>query len=360
MTWFFRPIARIVGIAAALTAMAALTACGSPGAAPPHHHRTRAAATGSRSPVDPLTGLVEPQHGPLVAVMVENSEYARPQYGLRSADVVYEAYTENFYYSRFMLLFYGHAPSVVGPVRSARPYFVSWVDEWHAAYAHAGGSALADQDIQAWGIHDMDWITVDQNLYWRSSSRSAPHNLFTAVPALMQFARQHWGNPAVTPHWTFSHNGGRGTPPYTTLTMVWNHQNTIEQWRWDQAAQKWTRWVECPDCTASGYTEVTGQNVQQPVEAANVVFQYTHEWLDTSDPNQSDLWVLMDTVGSGKALLFLGHRYYVGTWRKASLTAPTEFFLPNGRPAPFARGQTWIEVVPESPNPSSFSLTLSR
>jgi hypothetical protein len=103
-----------------------------------------------------------------------------------------------------------------------------------------------------------------------------------------------------------------------------------------------------------------GQNTGQPVLASNVVFQYTHEWLDTSDPNASDRWVLMDTVGSGKALLFLGHRYYQGTWEKTSLTAPTRFFLPAGKPAPFQPGQTWIEVVPSSPNPSPFSLTLTR
>jgi hypothetical protein len=360
----FRWSTGVAAAAAAALAMVGLTACFGSSAAP---HRPTTPATphrGSSRPIlsgqlDPLTGEAEPDHGPLVAVMVENSEYARPQYGLASADVVYEAYTENFYYSRYLLLFYGHAPDTVGPVRSARPYFASWVKEWNAAYARAGGSALADQDIQQWGIHDMDWITVDQNLYTRSNSLPAPHNLFTSVPALMQYAKAHWGNPPVSPHWPFVAHVAPGTPPYRTITLLWNAQNTIEQWRWDQNAQGWTRWVRCPECQDSQYTQVMGRNTGRPVVASNVVIQYTKEWLDTSDPNKADLWVLMDTTGSGKALLFLGHRYYVGTWRRANLDAPTQFYLANGQLARFQPGPTWIEVVPESPSPAPFRLTLS-
>lgn len=354
---------RLLRPAAAVLAMVSLTACFGQAAATGHslHHHHQAAPAVATIGNDPLTGLNEPAHGPLVAVMVENSEYARPQYGLHSADVVYEAYTENFYYSRFMLLFYGHQPTRVGPVRSARPYFVAWVDGWHAAYAHAGGSQLADQDIQQWGIHDMDWITVDSALYTIDSSRPAPHDLFTSVPVLDQYAKAHWGNPPVTPHWAFVTHLTRGTPPYRTLTLTWNTHNTVEEWRWDGADQGWTRWVQCADCTDTSYTQVMGMNTNKPVVASNVVIQYTKEWLDTADPNKTDLWVLMDTVGSGKALLFLGHRYYVGTWKKTSLGAPTRFYLPNGQPARFQPGQTWIEVVPTSPNPNApFKLQLGQ
>ncbi len=306
--------------------------------------------------LDPLTGKPSTAHGPLIAVMVENSQYARPQAGLQSADVVYEAYTENFYYSRFMLLFWGSFPKVVGPVRSARPYFVYWVNSWKADYFHAGGSTPAYAAIAADGIHNVDAdYGIYQNLFYRTSA-PPPHNLFADAGTLAAFARKTWGTPTVKPQWSFARQKP-GTPRYSTLTLLWNQQNTLEQWRWDASRQGFTRWVECQEC-GTGYTQVMGTNSGQPVVASNVVIQYTTESLDMADPNTSDRWININTAGSGEALLFLGHKYYRGTWQNAGNGQPTRFFLPDGQPAPFDPGQTWIEVVPTSSAPSSFHLTL--
>lgn len=334
-----------------------LAGCGHQNAPPKHPNQ--ASNSASRN-LDPLTGLDTPQHGPLVAVMVENSEYARPQYGLRSADVVYEAYTENFYYSRYMLLFWGHAPKIVAPVRSARPYFVSWVHEWHAAYVHAGASTLGYQSIAQDHIHNLDLDANAQSLGWTSPTRPAPHNRFSNVAKDMKAAKRRWGNPPITPHWSFVSHSRRATPRYQSITLQWNSRNTIEEWRWNARSHGWTRWVQCPVCANPGWTQVVGQNSKKPVMAANVVIQYTHEWLDMQDPNTVDRWILMNTHGQGKALLFLGHRYYQGTWQSTGPGQPTKFYLANGQPAKFARGQTWIEVVPGSGStPNGFHLGLS-
>lgn len=342
---------------AALALAVGLAGCGTrtaPGAtAPPAVGPTPSPAvpTGSR---DPLTDQPAPRHGPLVAVMIENSEYGRPQSGLAGADVVYEAYTENFYYSRFMALYYGHAPAVAGPVRSARPYFVDWVESWNAAYAHAGGSTPADAQIRADGIHDLDAITRDPALYWRSANRPAPHNLFTDVARLMQTAARRWGNPPVTAPWSFAADPGRGTPPYTRITMTWNSRNTIEQWRWNPAGQDWARYVACPVCGDPSLLAVRDAASNRPVTAANVVIQYTNESLDLADGNVNDRWILVRTYGQGPCLLFLGHRFYRGTWVSDGPGQPTRFFLGNGQAAAFAPGPTWIEVVPRH-----FALTLT-
>ena len=79
----------------------------------------------------------------LVAVMIENSSDARPQSGLDKAAVVYEALAEGGI-TRYMAI----APKTTdakefGPVRSARPYFVSYASAYHPLYVHAGGSPQA-------------------------------------------------------------------------------------------------------------------------------------------------------------------------------------------------------------------------
>ena len=338
-----------------LATAAFLAGCGSSSSVSQagHHHPSRSSphrnpsSSSQLGNLNPLTGLPSSSHGPLLAVMVENSEYGRPQYGLRSANVVYEAYTEFFYYSRFMLLFYGKEPQQVGPVRSARPYFVSWVHGWpNAAYVHAGASNPGYVSINRDHIHNLD---VDANAYglaYRVAYRQPPHNLFVSIPKAASLAKRNWGNPRIAPQWQFGPKAGSTPPQYRTITLTWNTHNTVEQWRWDTAQRGWTRWVSCPNCANNQYQQVMGLNSHKPVVASNIVIQYTKEAY-LPDPAHTG-WIQIQTHAQGKALLILGNRTYQGTWRNSGPGQPTKFFLSNGQAARFAPGQTWIEVVPNS------------
>src|SRR3954447_6163237 len=72
-----------------------------------------------------------------IAVIVENAPDARPQPGLSQADVVIEAMAKGGI-SRFMAIFASRSPAVVGPVRSARHYFVNLASELGAPLVHFG------------------------------------------------------------------------------------------------------------------------------------------------------------------------------------------------------------------------------
>jgi hypothetical protein len=81
-------------------------------------------------------------------VMIENHEDARPQSGLQTADIVYEAMAEGGI-TRFMGVFYcGQVAGSeankydVGPVRSARTYFLDLASEYsdYPLYNHVGGA----------------------------------------------------------------------------------------------------------------------------------------------------------------------------------------------------------------------------
>ncbi|MGH7233990.1 MAG: DUF3048 domain-containing protein, partial [Candidatus Saccharimonadales bacterium] len=117
--------------------------------------------TTSSTVASTLTGLqVAPsvnQH-PITAVMVENTPDARPQSGLSQAGVVFEALAEGGV-TRFMALFQDQLPTYVGPVRSARPYFIDWALGFDAPYAHVGGSPDALSEIKSFSVKDMDYMT---------------------------------------------------------------------------------------------------------------------------------------------------------------------------------------------------------
>ena len=71
----------------------------------------------------PLTGEVIPDKSAIskavTAIMIENSPSARPQSGLKEAEIVYEAVAEGGI-TRFLALCQQHQPELIGPVRSLR------------------------------------------------------------------------------------------------------------------------------------------------------------------------------------------------------------------------------------------------
>jgi len=64
-----------------------------------------------------------------IAVMIDDLAAARPQSGLSMANIVYQAPAEGGI-PRYMALFQTQAPAAIGPIRSARLYFVAWAEEW--------------------------------------------------------------------------------------------------------------------------------------------------------------------------------------------------------------------------------------
>ena len=117
-----------------------------------------------------------------IAAMIDNHPYARPESGLAQADIVYEALAEGGI-TRFLGLFFTQPAEKIGPIRSARHYFIYWADEYNAMYAHCGGYPEAYTAIAATGIADMDDLKGSPG-FWRNSDREAPHNLYTSTAAL--------------------------------------------------------------------------------------------------------------------------------------------------------------------------------
>src|SRR5258708_2416214 len=70
-----------------------------------------------------------------IAVMIDDSPAARQQAGLSFASIVWQAPAEGGI-PRYMAVFQAGTPPRIGPVRSARPYFVRWAAEWKAVYLH--------------------------------------------------------------------------------------------------------------------------------------------------------------------------------------------------------------------------------
>ena len=123
-----------------------------------------------------------------IAVMIDNHSDAWPQAGLQDAYMVYEIIVEGGE-TRLMALFKGVDVEKIGPVRSARHYFIDYAMENDAIYVHFGQSPQAESDIKKYSINDINGIAEDGTTFWRVKDKYAPHNAVTSTEKLLQSAK---------------------------------------------------------------------------------------------------------------------------------------------------------------------------
>src|SRR5690625_6448169 len=114
-----------------------------------------------------------------LAVMVNNHTAARPQTGLVNADIVYEFLAEGAI-TRFLAIYQSEIPEVVGPVRSARSYYIETAKAHDAIYIYHGAANFIEEDLRAGWIENLNGAYYDNDgfLFKRESFRKAPHNSY--------------------------------------------------------------------------------------------------------------------------------------------------------------------------------------
>lgn len=122
-----------------------------------------------------------------IAVMIDNHNLAWPQGGLNNAYLVYEIIVEGGE-TRLMALFKGVDVSKIGPVRSARHYFLDYAMENDAIYTHFGWSPQAERDIKQYSVNNINGITESSTNFWRTRDKSAPHNVATSTASILKIA----------------------------------------------------------------------------------------------------------------------------------------------------------------------------
>lgn len=108
-----------------------------------------------------------------IAIMINNAPKARPQWGLTSADAVFEFCVEGGV-TRMMWLFadYESLPDKIGPIRSARHHFVYTAESLDAIYTHWGGSVMAKDVLKKDKVDDIDGITYEGKYFYRDKTRN--------------------------------------------------------------------------------------------------------------------------------------------------------------------------------------------
>jgi hypothetical protein len=319
----------LVGLGCAL----ALAACGGPGktgGGKAHVHvASQRAGRGA-------SGLFPP--GPYAAVMIDNAPQARPQAGLDRAALVYELLAEGGI-TRYLAFFpvREHIPAI-GPVRSARIGFIDIDEAYGIPYAHAGGNVDALAALSRGVLPNLDEIYGSPAFFWRSSSRQAPHNLYTSSALLARaIAERHLPQRDLRPWPLGPAPAGLARASQLTIVYAWQppvYTYTVS-WRWD--GQRYLRSIDgSPDVSADG----------QRVAAGDVVVLHVASVPDP-DPYTPGAVKYMLTQGDG--WLFRDGEEEPISW---SFSPQDGFsFTHDGQAAAFAPGPVWVEVVPPSLQP---------
>lgn len=269
------------------------------------------------------------QNDKLFAVMIENTPPARPQTGLIYADVVYEALVEGGI-TRFLALFYENTPDKVGPVRSARPYFVDIAKEWNAQYVHVGGSEAAKSAIKQLGLIDIDALHMSRP-FFKDKTRVDPHATYVSLKDAVEL------NDVVTdknPHFKFDSNIPRGD--VKSVEVKYNRYFD-DLYKYDEGTGHFLRYI-------NGNPHVDRETGKQ-LYADNIILQYApYKVLD------SEGRLYINLISKGKAAYVINGNYIEGTWERTSEGDITHFYDGNGEEIRLMPGKTWINIVPSEKN----------
>ncbi len=265
-------------------------------------------------------------------VTIENHSASRPQSGLDKANLVIEAPVEGGI-TRFLAIFAdGGKVDKIGPIRSARPYFLDWAKEFDALYAHVGGSPQALKIIRENNdLHNLNQY-FESKYFWRSSKRHRPHNVYSSSKLLNKAVESKKLKNVNFGVWKYKEENPAKTGKVVSDILI-DFSTPINRvsWKYNKKNNDYIRYQ-------AGKIHKTLKG--EEIKAKNIAIQKTSVIsVDKEDRKK------IKTMGQGKFLVFLDGKVMEGTWKKPSLKKRTRFYDENNEEIKFNRGTTWIEVV---------------
>lgn len=270
-----------------------------------------------------------------IAVMLDNHRAARWQAGVSSADIVYEFLAEGTI-TRYMAIFLQNEPKRIGPVRSARPYFITKAIEYDAVYTHCGGSEQAFADIKALGVSDIDEIRNSGGAFYRyyETGKKGEHTLYTDIEKIRQAQKQHkYRQEPKFDAFKFNLEDSdmKSGDSANSIWIDYQREN-ITEYKYDSENKVYKRYKD-------GKLHID-ENDQTPITAKNILIQ-------RADTNTIDSYgrYSVKFVGKGEGYYITNGKAIAVTWEKSDRRAKTIYKDSDGNEISLNPGKTWIQVI---------------
>ncbi len=260
---------------------------------------------------------------PVLGVMIENSNEARPQTGLDSAGIVFETVAEGGI-TRYLALFQEDQPAEVGPVRSIRSYFLNWAMGFDASIAHVGGSADALALVDERNAKSLNQFQYPAP-YHRVTNRVAPHNMYASTDDLRDLQKELGYNKSSFTDIPRSDDSPSAQPNAEKITINFSSSPYLVEFRYDQPTNSYTRYL-------AGKPHIDAET-NQPITVKNVIVL-------KMPTNQ------IEALGEGEALIFKNGTVQSGEWKQTSYKQRIQLTDIQGSQIPLNRGDSWFAGVP--------------
>ncbi len=287
----------------------------------------------------PLTGNGSDTNtaGRAVAVMINNHPKARPQSGLNKADVVYEVLAEGEV-TRFLAVFQSEKPGNIGPVRSARGYFLELAKGYNALYIAHGYSPEAKQMLDHGYLDNLNGMVYDGTLFKRASFRQAPHNSYITYENVLKGAElKHYSMDLTPPAYHFlaeDESKNLTGDMAESVKVSYSSNNMFDAtYQFDSSLGRYKRF--------SGGEQTVDLETKEPILLDNIfIVEAVHHIVDSAGHRNIDLKT------GGKGYLLQKGKVNQVEWKNEN-----DRIIPfkDGKEVPFVQGKTWINIVPSSP-----------
>jgi hypothetical protein len=267
-----------------------------------------------------------------LAIMIDNARDSRPQSGLENANIVYEVLAEGGI-TRFLAIFATQEADKVGPIRSARPYFITKTLEHNAIYVHAGESPDAAIFIREERIDDINELVHFQP-FWRIQERKPPHNLYSSTERLREEAKRLGYIEMVNKgdyQFEIDSNEKLTGKEVNKIDIKYN-VNYAVSYKYIPEIQRYVRFInEEPHVDIE-----TGRQLQ----AKNIIIQHSDKKILDAEGR-----LAIDFIGTGTGLIIYNGKSEEITWSKETLSSKTYFFNKEGNRLAIQPGNVWIQVI---------------
>ncbi|HIA91618.1 TPA: DUF3048 domain-containing protein [Candidatus Saccharibacteria bacterium] len=270
---------------------------------------------------------------PVIGVMISNSSEARPQTGLKDADIVFEAIAEGGI-TRYLALFHDNTPETIGPVRSLRPYFTDFALSFNAYVAHVGGSPRAlSEAATKLGSRDLNQFSIGTRAFERVDFRFAPHNVYTNYDDLSNVGG---GNASEFDSLLRKEPEPLATPTASTINIEYSAAKYDTAWQYDPATNDYKR-------TLAGAPHTDLETKEQLRFDVVVVLKNKYSQFSEGGTTYNSI----QSTGSNTAFIFQDGGFTKATWTKNNLTDQYEFTDEAGQQIAINSGKVWFAAQPE-------------
>lgn len=282
-----------------------------------------------------------------VALMINNVTEALPQSGIGSADILYEAVVESKI-TRLMAVFQDYESlEKVGPIRSARHYYLDFAHDEEAIYGHFGWSIFAENRINSEGIKTLQLMAGGLNSdYYRASDRVAPHNVYMTGEQITHAIGRFGADTALPENYESRLKFNMKDTELADgqkAEVVDISMSSKPHFEYDDAQKLYKK---------SQYGKPHMDDVaDEQLAFKNIIVQYAaYSCIDAAADCQDIV-----LTGSGKGMYITDGKAVNITWKKDSLNEDyTRYYTEDGEELKLNVGKSYIAVIPED-----YTVTLS-